>query len=657
MACVAGVLALKADGDAAACTQVLLRAMAHRAPEGSRVLASAPIALAHGALLATPEARAGLQPLQVDEWLLAVDGRIDDRADLRGRLLPTAEPTVPDEVLWAAAWRRWRHELGEHVVGDFALAAWHVPSRTLWLLRDRAGARPLYWVRNAHLFAFASEAEALLSLPGVSRERDPDRVRYYLAPALGDGDPNGSWYRDVRKLRPGRWMKVTETGEVETGRWWSPQPLTPLQLRDDGEYQEAFREVFGEAVRCRLRAPTRPALMLSGGIDSAAVLAMVRRGAPEGMAADAGVDANDGKRRGGQGGAPCQVVSVVSDDRARCDETANILRMHADEADGLRLPVPSFGGALSRGAFASLPWSPAHPVDNSLLLPMLVYRAVQDAGGRVVLDGMDGDLVMWSRNDRAARLALAGQWRAAWHEARQSSQTHTYLQGVHPARILVKGMAARLQPSSVVALRQGRLLWGWRGALGPWLATEQVQSHHLARRLWRERVQRHRATRGFTHAQGLAYAWEHAGLFRGMEGMDHLAGRFGIEPRHPWCDQRVLDFFLRLPDAQVASGGWTKRIARAACEPWLGAQVAWHSGKGHLGHQLAAAAVSHDPAHLQALLGPGGPLDGWVAPSVLAATRAALDQGVSDLAAVQLGTLAAWMATSTADARSTLVET
>lgn len=635
MACVAGVLALKADGDASACTQVLLRAMAHRAPHGSQVVASAPIALGHGALLATPEARAGLQPLQVDEWLLVVDGRIDDRADLRARLLPTAEPAVPDEVLWAAAWRRWRHELGQHVVGDFALVAWHVPSRTLWLLRDRAGVRPLYWVRTPHLFAFATEAEALLNLPGISRERDLDRVRYYLAPALADGDPNGSWYRDVRKLRPGRWMKVTEAGEVETGRWWSPQLLPPLQLRDDGEYQEAFREVFGEAVRCRLRAPTRPALMLSGGIDSAAVLAMVRRGV------------------GDDAWPVCRVVSVVDDRGVACDETANILRMHADEPDGLRLPVPSFSGAVSRDAFAPLPWSPAHPVDNSLLLPMLVYRAVQGAGGRVVLDGLDGDLVMGSRNDHAARLAMAGRWRAAWREARQSSRTHTYLQGLHPARILAQGVASRWQPSSVAALRHARLLWRWRDSLGPWLATEQVHSQRLDRRLWRERVQRHRATHGLTHAHRLAYAWEHVGLFRGMEGMDHLAGRFGIEPRHPWCDQRVLDFFLRLPEAQVTSDGWTKRVARAACEPWLGTQVAWHSGKGHLGYQLADAAVGHDPQRLGALLAPGGPLAGWVQPDVLAATRDGLGRGAEAMAALQLGTLAAWLqvAVDTADTR------
>lgn len=623
MGCVAGVLIHKAGIEPVGLGQALLRAMAHRAPDGTRLWSQSPAVLAHGALLATPEACSGLQPLQVDEWVLVVDGRVDDREALAARLQLDVPADAPDEVLWAAAWRRWRHELGHHVVGDFAMAAWHVPSRTLWLLRDRAGVRPLYWVETPDLFAFASEAEALLQLPGISREPDPDRVRYYLASALLDGDPAGSWYRDVRKLRAGHWLKVSEGGAVATGCWWRPQARPPLRLRDDREYQEAFLEVFSQAVYCRLRAPVRPTLMLSGGMDSAAILAMVKRG--------------------GDGAAEaCQAVSVVSDEGAACPETANILRMHEGLQDAVRLPVPSFDGGVTRTAFAPLPWSPAHPVDNSLLLPMLVYRAVQAAGGRVVLDGMDGDLVMWSRTDRAGRLALRGQWRAAWREARASSRMHTYLQGRHPAGILLRGIASRLQPAPMAALRhrwQAR-----RRELGPWLATEQVLSQRLVQRLAQQRAERHRATHGLGHAEGLAYAWEHAGLFRTMEGMDHLASRFGIEPRHPWCDQRVLDFFLALPEEQVASAGWTKRIARAASEPWLGADVVWHSGKGHLGHHLVAAAVGHEPGRLARLLADEGVLQGWVAPAALAAARGDGGSLPNPMATLHVVTLAAWLA-------------
>lgn len=625
MGAIAGIVALHESIDAEASIRALMQRMAHRAPDGRRVVGGPGMALGHGALLATPTARAGLQPLQAGEWLLAVDGRIDDRDDLFRQLQLGADDGCPDEALWAAAWQRWGAQLGLHVVGDFAVAAWHIPSRTLWLVRDRVGVRPLYWVHPSRVFAFASEAEPLLSLPNVSSTPDPDRVRYYLAPVLGDGDPAGSWYRDVRKLRPGHWLKLEVDGGVETGCWWRPQPLAPLQLRDRREYQDAFLEVFGAAVRCRLKASGKPALMLSGGIDSAAVLAMIRRGRP-------GVDPG------------CQVVSVVSDRGPQCPETANILQMHAAEPDVVSLPVPSMAGRVDRHDFARLPWSPAHPVDNSLLLPMLVYRAVQAMGGRVVLDGMDGDLVMWSRKHRAARLVLAGQWRAGWREAQRSARTHTYLQGLSPASILARGLLGRLQPTSVVALRHARVISSPRPALGPGLSARQIRMGQLGAQLWRQRVDRHRATARLTHAEGLADVWEHVGLFRGMEGMDHLAARFGIEPRHPWSDQRVLDFFLRLPEEQVAADGWTKYIARAACEPWLGRDVAWHSGKGHLGHQLADAAVDHARGRLLELLAPHGVLADWVEEGALAKVRQAVADGGGGLPALDLGTLAAWIA-------------
>lgn len=623
MSAIGGVLVHRAGLGALPLARGLLDRMAHRAPDGRQFHDDRDLALAQGALRATPEASWNPQPVFVGDWVVVVDGRVDDRVGLFARLQLGRDDGRPDEALFAGAWREWGVDLGLHVVGDFALAAWHTPSRTLWLIRDRVGVRPLYWVRNAQLFGFASEAEALLSLPAVSSAPDSDRVRYYLAPALGDGDPSGSWYRDVHKLRPGQWLKVAAEGKVETGRWWRPEPLEPLRLRDRAEYQQAFREVFGEAVRCRLRAPATPALMLSGGIDSAAVLAMLRRGRPRHEMA-------------------CQLVSVVSDLADQCPETANILQMHRGERDTVRLPVPSFAGPLGSVDFAPLPWSPAHPVDNALLLPMLVYRAVQAMGGRVVLDGMDGDLVMWSRADRAARLALGGDWRNGWREARLSSQNHTYLQGLPAGRMLARGLLSRLQPAPVFALRQACLVHS-RKALGPWLSSHQVRTGQLRKRLWRRRVDRHRATAGLTHTEGLAYAWEHGGLFRAMEGMDHLAARFGIEPRHPWSDQRVLDFFLRLPEEQVTADGWTKHIARAACEPWLGCQVAWHSGKSHLGHQLAGAAVDCASDRLAQWLGEDGVLAAWVERDALAQVRHSVLAGRGGLPAVELGSLAAWM--------------
>src|SRR5690606_32359273 len=62
--------------------------------------------------------------------------------------------------------------------------------------------------------------------------------------------------------------------------------------------------------------------------------------------------------------------------------------------------------------------------------------------------------------------------------------------------------------------------------------------------------------------QRLAWNWWNPGIVRALEGTDRTYARFGIEARHPWCDQRVVDFLLRVPDDLMERDGWTKWIAR-----------------------------------------------------------------------------------------------
>jgi asparagine synthase (glutamine-hydrolysing) len=71
-----------------------------------------------------------------------------------------------------------------------------------------------------------------------------------------------------------------------------------------------------------------------------------------------------------------------------------------------------------------------------------------------------------------------------------------------------------------------------------------------------------------------------------MEGFDRVAARYGVEPRHPWSDKRLVEFYLRLPLRQKARDGWTKYLVRKAMAPSLDADVRWHTGKHHLGMGL-----------------------------------------------------------------------
>ena len=73
------------------------------------------------------------------------------------------------------------------------------------------------------------------------------------------------------------------------------------------------------------------------------------------------------------------------------------------------------------------------------------------------------------------------------------------------------------------------------------------------------------------------------GIASGMQGFDRVAARFGVEPRHPWSDKRLVEFYLRLPLRQKARDGWTKYLVRKALASSLDEDVRWHTGKDHLG--------------------------------------------------------------------------
>jgi asparagine synthase (glutamine-hydrolysing) len=159
----------------------------------------------------------------------------------------------------------------ERLHGMFALALWDATRQRLVLARDRLGKKPLLWTRLPDgTFAFASELKALLRLPGLARDVDLAALDAYLALQYVPGD--GTALRDVRKVPPGH-ILVVEGEQERLERYWEPQPAE--QSRSDEEWLERVRLSVGAAVRKRLVADVPLGALLSGGIDSSIVVALM----------------------------------------------------------------------------------------------------------------------------------------------------------------------------------------------------------------------------------------------------------------------------------------------------------------------------------------------------------------------------------------------
>jgi asparagine synthase (glutamine-hydrolysing) len=535
MSGIAGILRFDGAPIEPGLIEKMTSAMAYRGPDGIHHWVKGSVALGHCMLRTTPESLQEHQPLtnEDESLVLVMDGRLDNREELqrafRAHGINLRGQTDAELVL--AAYQLWGEDSPNHLLGDFAYAVWDARPQSACSARGTtSGSSPSTISATTELFAFASEEEVFLGLPGVSGQPNEDRIAYFLVPAFEAFDFNVSWLRDILKLPPGNTLTVRAGGHQATHAYWQLQPMDELRLGSDGEYREAFLSVFTEAVRCRMRTPSDPALMLSGGMDSASVAAVAREVA---------------KERPGQA---LHTFSVVSDDPATCEETRNILSIvRGHEQTAHLASVSGLDGVISDQDLMDACWSRAHPVDNSIILPAVIYKLAGRAGCRVMFDGIDGDLATYTPVHYQASLLRSGAWGEAWREIRMARLNNTYQQHLPLHEILARNIWNAFVPVWMRRLRS-RLrrpangVGAGAGLIHPDFAREIRLAERMADK------QAGALARGrLSDQEAHIHALTQPGITRGAEGYDRVAARYGIEPRHPWTDKRLVEFYLRLP--------------------------------------------------------------------------------------------------------------
>ncbi len=184
-----------------------------------------------------------------------------------------------DTEVMLAAFEQWGvQESLSKFVGMFAFALWDREQKTLMLVRDRMGVKPLYFAVDGARLAFASELHALTEIPWLDKEIDreavADYLRYLCVPA-----PH-SIFRGVCKLEPGT-LAVWANGALRHERYWDLRAVArqgradPLRL-SFGEAADELQRRLGDSIRLRMRSDVPYGAFLSGGIDSSLVAALMR---------------------------------------------------------------------------------------------------------------------------------------------------------------------------------------------------------------------------------------------------------------------------------------------------------------------------------------------------------------------------------------------
>jgi asparagine synthase (glutamine-hydrolysing) len=576
MSAIAGIVYFNGAPIEPGLIESLTDAMSARGPDGQSHWVRESVALGHCMLRATPESLEEHQPLtgpdDVAKHVLVWDGRLDNREELSRALSAdgAALRDNSDAELALQSYIVWGEECPRHLLGDFTFAVWDPAQRCLFCARDHMGARPFYYARNERFFAFASEQEALAVLPGVSSRPNEERMAYFLFQSFVSFEHSRSWLEDVWILPAASWMTIALNGEVQSKSYWQLEPGEELAFASDEACREAFLGVFGEAVRCRVRSSGHVAAMMSGGLDSAGIAAMVKRLVP------------------GMPGKEFHTYSAISDHPETCVESQCIQDLTADLGDNAHfVSVPSFSGMLSAKDVIDVGWSRAHPCDNSILLPAMMCLAASRNGHRVMLHGVSGDLTLRAPHRYIAPLLLAGRWRQGWHECRSASCNHTYLRGTSPVLLLLQNVWTAYAPRAFKVLRR-RLL---RKDAASLVATSLINRDLAEKFRIVERMGAHQRDEALTSTapqqeQIRALLPPH-GIELGITGYDKVGGRYGVELRDPWADRRVVEFCLRLPLDQRVRDGWTKFVVRTAFGSDLSPRVRDRVGKEHLGWNFA----------------------------------------------------------------------
>ena len=254
----------------------MLAALAHRGPDDEQAHVEGRVGLGVRRL-AIIDLQGGRQPMSNEDksvWVV-FNGEIYNFRELReglraaGHTLRTCSDTEVIVHLY--------EELGpaclERLRGMFALALWDAPRERLLLARDRLGKKPLVYACGPDGLVFASELGALLQDPGVKREIDLEGLHAYLH-CQAIPSPR-TIYTGVRKLPPGH-VLVWEQGRERVERYWSLRFLPKTQT-GVVEIRHRVRALLDESVRLRLESDVPVGVLLSGGIDSTAVAALMAR--------------------------------------------------------------------------------------------------------------------------------------------------------------------------------------------------------------------------------------------------------------------------------------------------------------------------------------------------------------------------------------------
>jgi asparagine synthase (glutamine-hydrolysing) len=573
----------------------MLDCLLHRGSDGSGTWKDGAVGLGHRMLWTTPESLHERLPL-VDgsaELVVTADARIDNRDELIRLLEISSRPAeqIADSQVILAAYEKWGERCVDRLLGDFAFAIWDQRKQSLFCARDPLGVKHFYYYFGPNrVFVFASEIKALMCLPFVPRQLNELSIASHLLPVYDD--KASTFYKEILRLPACNSMTVDRNG-IRFLPGWSPDLAREIKLRSNEEYSDAFRELFTESVRCRLRSAFPVGSMLSGGLDSSSITCVA------------------GKLLASQGKGPLHTFSAIWPSIAAISPKIDELRfmqaviamggfdahyIHADDISPL-------------AEWEKIYWHQ----DSTLSAPNIymdwaIFKSAHEHGARVLLGGTDGDTVVSYGYEDLAAFARRGRWLTLLTESRALARSMP--RRAHSFKQLVWKMGLRpLIPA--YPRRWWRTLSGQprnagRDSALPAYAKDRPINPDFARRIGLEKYLSQleeslcsaNPTPRETHWNDISSGdWSYI-----LETFEKAGAAHSVDLRYPFFDRRLVEFCVALPPGQKLQNGYTRSILRRAMTGILPREVQWRVDKGNLSAGVTLKLLEYEREMLEDLI-------------------------------------------------------
>ena len=528
--------------------------LSHRGTDGSKVYCERSVALGHQMLYTTPESLNETLPFESDGLVITADARIDNRKELSKKLGIADKENITDSYFILKAYKKWGENCPEELLGDFTFAIWDNTNQKLFCARDHMGVKQFYYYLTDNSFFFATEIKALFTIPEVPCKINEEKVALYLSDI---NDKKFTFYKEIYTLIAANSITI-ENDEFRMKSYWKLDPDYHISMDSDDDYFKAFKEIFTEAVNCRLRSAYPLGFELSGGLDSSSVVCVAKNIIKKSI----------------------KTFSLINDGFTKADESYYIQKVL--DLGGIKPHFSILGDSNLLKNIKKIFWYQDQPFFNPFISRFWDFnKKINENNVRVLLTGHGGDEVL------LFDMCYLRELFTSFHWVRLINEINNYSQVYHKNRmkIFINNIIFPLIP---VNIKNWGKKWirqqssDYSKEINVYILSEKFAEKYGGYEHFKDMYLDYYGA--FFNAKTLKEVRYKSidvitdDVYKGM--IDRVNSAFSIESRHPFLDKRLVEFCYGLPSEMIFRFGRDKYILREAMVDILPKKIQWRTNKG-----------------------------------------------------------------------------